>query len=55
MNIVSITQITPTEDNFNGPSALMYHLLLLRARKFHFISLQMKGTFYVIFKCNKNG
>lgn len=31
MNIVSITQITPTEDNFNGPSALMYHLLLLRA------------------------
>ena len=31
MNIVLITQITPTEDNFNGPSALMYHLLLHRA------------------------
>lgn len=31
MNIVFITQITPTEDNFNGPSALMYHLLLHRA------------------------
>lgn len=31
MNIVLITQITPTEDNFNGTSALMYHLLLHRA------------------------
>ena len=31
MNIVLITQITPTEDNFNGPPALMYHLLLHRA------------------------
>lgn len=30
MNIVLITQITPTEDNFNGPSALMYHLLYHR-------------------------
>lgn len=29
--IILITQITPTEDNFNGPSALMYHLLYHRS------------------------
>ena len=41
MNIVLITQITPTEDNFNGPSALMYHLLLHRASE---ISLHIFTT-----------
>ena len=30
MKIVLITQLTPTEDNVNGPSALMYHLLINR-------------------------
>lgn len=30
MKIVLITQLTPTEDNYNGPSALMYHLLYHR-------------------------
>lgn len=32
MKIVLVTSITPTEDNFNGPSALMFHLLKNRSK-----------------------
>ena len=33
MKITLITDWTPTEDNFNGPSAHLYHLLLNRPEK----------------------